>query len=654
MTAVTLGDFLRTAERCLSEAKPAHDSGPADMVGTLRELRLVTDVMIRWLDVIVPAYMTPELAATPAEKAAVQQREYLRTAARFMGGSWQLMPWARPARNSDATAVALADAADALSAGYDLIQTHWATRPSGGAAGRSPWSRYLASTACLRAVTSEVAEWSKVTSEVADWLWATTRGMPPESDLGLARASLKAAAGQAPAAGTGAEVAAMKDLLRAVPPGSAPARLPPGDSESFGDLCAGVIVSAERLRWAGIRLAREPGNSLLLSGPAWRRSALSCAITADLAIHVLAGPAASGHGPGAGALQAAAGRMEAARSAWQQAERLWQVITTDTQAGYSEVTTDAGDLVLRMGRIAHANPSWTPAWRQQAPADLMTTITSQEGFRMLLSAVHHATDALAGLASGDLEAIRAAEANGRLYMLSRNLDSQPVMARRYAAAPPDRTYLLKCQYQQAIDASLDAALALDALAAECGAPSKNLAALRAACPANPADPALLMAPGTLAQALQRIDRPHGSWRYLAADVDADAVVRAYVNDRLSVRECELRFATSPETVRGILEANGVKARKGGGWGAGRGRRASTARKPAEAGRQGKTAGGREAREPAGRPGGSVKAARNAAQLAALDQADPAELPATGGAGRREAGLDPRRAQADGRGRGRRA
>ncbi len=91
---------------------------------------------------------------------------------------------------------------------------------------------------------------------------------------------------------------------------------------------------------------------------------------------------------------------------------------SDVAGWHSQPTLidDLTDLMIRMGRLAYANPLWTPTARQRAalqtsdelapgPAELLT----------VLAAVHHAADALARVAARDLEAVRASADAGRVF-----------------------------------------------------------------------------------------------------------------------------------------------------------------------------------------------------------------------------------------------
>jgi hypothetical protein len=158
---------------------------------------------------------------------------------------------------------------------------------------------------------------------------------------------------------------------------------------------------------------------------------------------------------------------------------MWQVITTDTQTAATPATVETDDLVLRMGRLAFANPGWTPAVRQRAsrkPPHLLAP--DHASLITVLDAVHRAADAIARMAEADLAAVGIVGDAGRLYMPNTVLWDEHAQARNFAAAPPDRVMLLRDVYQVIVNASKRAAEALDGLALNARTPSKILALAR--------------------------------------------------------------------------------------------------------------------------------------------------------------------------------
>ncbi len=102
---------------------------------------------------------------------------------------------------------------------------------------------------------------------------------------------------------------------------------------------------------------------------------------------------------------------------------------------------------------------------------------------MVVSALHHESDALAAMAAADRASVWAAFRANRLYVPTRTLDDRANIPRRFARAPEERVDLLIAAYQPAIAASQQAATALGDLAVKTKAPSRPLALARKLSPA---------------------------------------------------------------------------------------------------------------------------------------------------------------------------
>jgi hypothetical protein len=350
-----------------------------------------------------------------------------------------------------------------------------------------------------------------------------------------------------------------------------PGRVPPHAGETSAALCEGIIAGADRLRAGAFVPAGQVSQPRLLSGPAWRRTAHACAITADLACRAMGMLAeetaqAPGESLAAGELREAASALGSASDAWLALARLWQVITTDTQDAVSPVTIDASDLVLRMGRLVSGDPRWTPARRDAGPPDAARLAPDAASLRMVLAAVHHAIDAIGSVARADADGVQVAARAGRLYMPARILGDVEVGRLPYRTAPADRVFLLQAAYQSVVDSCDRAARVMDGICGESGGASRVLALARAACPVVSADRALRVQPDVLATALEGFGRPFRSYRP-HVEVDDRAVLGAYLNDGLTILECTYLFGRDPHVISAILQANGVRLRADRGRGA---------------------------------------------------------------------------------------
>jgi hypothetical protein len=170
--------------------------------------------------------------------------------------------------------------------------------------------------------------------------------------------------------------------------------------------------------------------------------------------------------------------------AWRAVTHQWDIASTGpyTGAGISPVAAEFGDLALRLGRLAYRNPQWTPdcgeASLVRLPEDLGS---SPNDICSVLSAAHHAVDAVARIAIEDREAARAAAADHRLYVPTRLAPEEWDIPYPYSPAPSSLVDELLITYDTAIEANKHAVAALDDVAITMGTPSHILATARAVC-----------------------------------------------------------------------------------------------------------------------------------------------------------------------------
>ena len=570
MSGLTLGDLLDSATAHLEAAESAGDGIVSDGAnGTLQLNRLVT-AMTRYLD---GTTVHGELEAATGPAASSWEREAagllnaLRLADdRIRAASAQL---GEPdPRRAGPHVRQLAAAADAMAAGADLLGTHTATGPDGQYTERSDCARLLTCQPVVMAVTAQVAQWSGRAASWTAWLAQVTRA-PAAVRAELAAASAWLWAGEdcaRHAAAADSHALARSELLRGFRVAFPPERIPPHGGEHDTELAAGITISAERLRMIAFAAPRQaswsPGNA----SPAWLRTARAIAVISDLAertLRALAGRSAQLSGPPVhvGALDDAASAFRDARITWEEVTTLWRAMSTDSQMPLSAATTETGDLVLRMGRLVFDNPQWTPAFSQRAPLRSPASLAPDHAaFTAALSAVHQSADAAVCQASADLDAITAAHKAERLYMPNRILgDGRYPRSRRYVSAPRDRVWFLQQAYRAAIKASLRAARALDGPALEAGAPSKILALRRAAVTTDSDPPARAegMDASALARRVSYFTRPMYAPGLPREEIDADAVIRAYQQDRHGLQRCADQHMTSVGTITAILREHGI-------------------------------------------------------------------------------------------------
>jgi len=492
MTAV-LGDFLRPARAHITAA--ARSGGDLPLPArraVITELDRLVTTMTRYLDdLVLPADFTPASTANANLRAALDTRLALRRAAASLHPAAAALR-ETAADNTHPAAGHLSAANSYLAAGRDLLQTHFTTGPAGQPAGSTWWAPVITSPpvtaallAELRACSRQLAAWTAQLSRTGS-LYA---GLPAAASQGLRAASrwLRTAASTNPAAHRLDPPAAGRRLLAGIPAGFPPPRQPPSNAEPVPELCAGITITAERLRHAARTFADQSSWSPAANSKSWRRHALASAITGHASELILASLAERARqldlSPAIRAqLTSAADALSQAWPACRAIARHWDTISTGAAhhgRDISPVAAEIDDLVLRTGRLAYDNPHWAPdradASPARSPADLAATVSD---LRAAVGAVHHATDAISRITACDTDAVRDAADGHRLYLPTRLLPEHYDIPSRYAPAPPALAAELAGCYDTAANATRRAAAALDTLAVTAGSPSSTLALAR--------------------------------------------------------------------------------------------------------------------------------------------------------------------------------
>lgn len=560
MTA-TLGEFLTVAERRFAEAEedgvPETYDHEALAVHTLR----MVDVLGRYLDVSMACGMTADRIPE-----VWQQTEKIRAGLREAGSC--LKRGIEPARSPERTggdiddpAVAgYARAVNALAVGAEVLSTHMTVDKYGNQEPRSDWPQLLATRPMVTALTEEIAKWGaraeRLTARLAQVPDGEHRMSVP--DLAQARDKLVAVS-KAGVLGddAGMTPGARRHLLLAVPAVFPPDRAMPSEEESDTQLCAGIGVSAQRLRAAAFAAGREPGNSPALSGRAWRREAHASAVTCDLAARVL--QALADDPPEqvpAIRLLDGASCLITAREAWRHVAWMWQAMSTDTTFPVSRTTVEATDLGARLGRLLTGQPAWKPSRDQEIiPRAARSLAPDDSTLAMVVGALHEAVDAVTRTGQADMAALVSVQRAGRLYIQTQAI-GEMTLRYGYLPAPADRVHMLKNAYYLCTEATWQAVRRLDTLALDTGAPSRPLALARAALPAGDhvADPetGFELDPDVFAGQLELFTRLKKSHGRKASEIDPDAVIRAYRDESLTLEEVGHRFATSAPQIARIL------------------------------------------------------------------------------------------------------
>ena len=172
----------------------------------------------------------------------------------------------------------------------------------------------------------------------------------------------------------------------------------------------------------------------------------------------------------------AADRADDSRRAWLAVAHVWDNMVTDSRAYLSRPAAEAGHLALWTGRLAYADPAWTPARRpSHAVRDPASLAPGPAALAEVASAMHYATDSLARAARTDLDTVRTAASAGRLYVTTRSLPELKYdVPRPYADAPRDRLADAFAVYADTADISQAALRSAADVAAAVEAPSQVL------------------------------------------------------------------------------------------------------------------------------------------------------------------------------------
>lgn len=503
MSVVTLGDLLGRGRGHLDAVVglAGNAQRSESVVVAARLMGQLALGLSRYLDDIAPYSVAEAITGTHlkrAARAAVDAREAMQIAAESLhagDGEHDVSPAGAP----DSLVGHLAAAAALLTASRDLLGTHFRTDPSGWPQRRG-WAEVITSVPVTRAVLAEAGGWSRQLAFLTSWLSllsAADPAVPASVHRGLTDAyhwllvgSATIATGQSDDAATAADT----ELMHAIPVGLAPVRQPPQGFETVDELAEGVTISAARLRITAQAGGEEAAWSMVLTAESWRWTATSAAVICHLSELMLRSLAES---PGVAAgipeavaqLNAAAEAAADASACWREVAEGWNLMTTETSGLTAPGIADTGDLILRLGRLAFTNPGWTPLRASRAPlrglADLAPD-TKQAA--EVVGALHHAADSLVWVAAADLRAVGAAIEASRIYVPTRTLPEYYDVPYRYGNATPAATAALTDAYQAARNATEHAVTGLDTVAVTMNAPTRVLAAARAAIrPATDAD-----------------------------------------------------------------------------------------------------------------------------------------------------------------------
>jgi hypothetical protein len=559
----TFGDFAAAADRHL-DALPApvlQHPDAARQRGTARETADSVRAAIRPLTAYVAdvsaAFSTIPVrdrhSHAPWIRAADRSREVLANAAACL----RPVPPDDPphGRSSSQTAVAVRAAADSMTIGRDLLHTHIAPADGGTWQARSEWAPAITSVPVARALLHHVAGWAgKIAPHggqaALSGMSGTTRD---RRALNAACQWLQVLQWAVDAASEAQPVPASDlDLLHAIPVNTPVPRHLPSGGEPVTGLCQGIIGAAKRARAAALAATRAGPWSPDLTRESVRHVAGHC--TASWNCHLVLQALASSNdhpAPVTAQLRAAADAADAARAAWLRAAHAWDTVITVTPGGLSPSAIAAEDLALWTGRLAYADPDWTPAAGPSRASRPLADLAPRPGdLGRAAAAVDHACHALSRLAAANHQQIQRAATTGQLIIPARNLSASHEIPYTFAPAPPWALTPLTDAYHHAQAASDRAATAAAGLAAAVKAPSRVLTTARTAQHANLPD-CKPPVPAPAARVLQRPAMPGPAESVLLdLGVTNRADLQAAADLDKATTQLILRAATSTGTTPG--------------------------------------------------------------------------------------------------------
>ena len=268
--------------------------------------------------------------------------------------------------------------------------------------------------------------------------------------------------------------ASVVELLRAVPVNSPPPRLPADATRAAGGLPGAVIDAAERARHAAWLSAAQPPWPPGMTVSSLRQVAAANTFTSrhcELLLRSLATPASGLTGEAGTAVPAAAEAAGQARVRWLGIAHALDPITTSSQEQFTPAA--ARDLALQTGRLARADPGWTPGSKPAHHVGPMGSRAREPGeAARVLAAARDACDAMNRLASADRRQVHALASAGRLLAATGPEPDTLEMLGPLAPASPDRTGALLTLYEFTARASADATTAVSEAASAAGTPHR--------------------------------------------------------------------------------------------------------------------------------------------------------------------------------------
>ncbi|WP_157431474.1 hypothetical protein [Actinomadura hibisca] len=321
-----LAEVRRTLNHPTTTAQARH---PA----TTYELARFTHVLIRYTDQIAAGFGTPYEHDTGIQDAARRAGALLRQAQELLGPpGWNETDGPQLAKHLRGTSLA-------LGCGLDLLDTHITKTPDQGQV-LSANAAVIAATDTARSLLHTLSQHAAAAGHVA--LRAGPEAHTAGSPL-LNAALLTSVFGHEHPSG-----------VTAIPFRHAPERLPPSHNEERSQLLAGIELSLQRLN----------ADTTPSSVATWRYVARAAAIASDINCRLLNQLSRRAEEletkTTAEALLATKRAMGHNANKWRAVARKLHDLTDQHSLPVAGSALDAGDLVLRLGRLTFTDPAWRP------------------------------------------------------------------------------------------------------------------------------------------------------------------------------------------------------------------------------------------------------------------------------------------------------
>lgn len=312
---------------------------------TVPELARLTHVLARYHDQIANGFGVPNPAARGVRDAAHHAGALIKQAEHVLG------PPAKTETPRSAVAQKLRAASIALGCGLDLLSTHLPTGPDGEPAVNAV---VMATPETGRSLLDQLSVHTATVGHLA------RRTSPPTDQAGalLLKAAIVARINSQK----------KKPPITALPIHHTPNRVPPQAGENNHQALIGIDTSVQRLS--------NPTTPTAIT--TWRYLARAAAIICDLntktvrqliyRINELNEP------HHLNTLNQAATDLKYVSASWKSIVRQWDEYIGHHGHPANGPATDASDLIIRLGRLLHADPAWTPGPRASSrlkpPQDL--------------------------------------------------------------------------------------------------------------------------------------------------------------------------------------------------------------------------------------------------------------------------------------------